>query len=461
MSNKRKSKWHECNVAHADGDRIRLWHHTVSGRKCSLRSRKSAAPEGRLPVKLVGKSWQHLLRGRLNLALLPEDAIYLRVLQLPECDSDEIRSMLEFQLEKISPVPVQQICWGFEILPSGKEGEVTVLVLMAESSRVESCLEELESIGYSSDRLESSACHELLSLDREADRIRIRISSRGEQMTVIAAWFLGGTLHQAMTLRLPDSVDGCRALVAQLDRMHLAGELEGWLKGEPDTIHLLSPPDLAGPWQATLGDWSPLPLESSPLSSHEEQAAISAGRAARQESQADLLPEAHRIRYRQQFVDGIWMKGVGAMVLCYILGVLVYFVMVEWAGREQRDLRVLHRRTAIEFTNVVRLENRIRILEEQKILRSMPLDCLLAISSRLPEKMELGQFEFRPESVVIKGTVEEASDEIPWEFHDALHEIEAENGRKLFSDIAFSGVTPAPGNPEIRHWEMTCTLDQG
>ena len=74
----------------------------------------SARPDEPLPERLVTKDWQHLVQPRLNVAWLPPDEVFLRVVQLPKADPAETLSMVELQLEKISPLPVAQIVWCFE-----------------------------------------------------------------------------------------------------------------------------------------------------------------------------------------------------------------------------------------------------------------------------------------------------------------------------------------------------------
>ena len=60
-------------------------------------------------------------------------------------------------------------------------------------------------------------------------------------------------------------------------------------------------------------------------------AASTATRATQAEAQANLLPVEFATRYQQQFVDRLWMGGLGAVVGLYIIGVAIYFVALEVA----------------------------------------------------------------------------------------------------------------------------------
>ena len=41
------------------------------------------------------------------------------------------------------------------------------------------------------------------------------------------------------------------------------------------------------------------------------------------------MPAEYSTRYHQRFVDRLWMRRLGAVVLLYVIGVLVYFARLE------------------------------------------------------------------------------------------------------------------------------------
>jgi len=92
-----------------------LW--LFSADKFHLQREEHRPPDQSFPAKLVTKDWPHLVQPRLNVAWLPADEVFLRVIQLPPSDPAEILSMVELQLEKLSPLPAAQIVWSFETLP--------------------------------------------------------------------------------------------------------------------------------------------------------------------------------------------------------------------------------------------------------------------------------------------------------------------------------------------------------
>ena len=121
------ARWHSCNVL-LPGSQIRqLWQFNAGGKFNLLRA-ESKLPSEPLPDKLVAKDWHALFQPRLNVAWLPAGKVFLRVVQLPKADLDETRSMVELQLEKLSPLPVTQIVWSFEIIPFISQGGAAAVI---------------------------------------------------------------------------------------------------------------------------------------------------------------------------------------------------------------------------------------------------------------------------------------------------------------------------------------------
>ena len=95
------------------------------------------------PPAVVGKDWHTLFRDKLNIAWLPADKVFFRAVQLPSSDPAEVASMVELQLEKLSPLPVTHIVWSIYLLPrlSDKpEALQMVIVIIAARSAVEEFL---------------------------------------------------------------------------------------------------------------------------------------------------------------------------------------------------------------------------------------------------------------------------------------------------------------------------------
>ena len=306
---KRKKKWTECNVVQVANQSATLWQFYASDKNFSPKTEVTEAEGTPLPPKIVGKTWRNLLQKKLNIGWLAEESVFLRTIQLPECDAEELEQMLEFQLEKLSPAPVGQIVWSYERIPSAEIGQVTVLLIIVESDVVEQHLSELEQWGYQADRLEVPWCHDLVTLDRQADRIWIRLDEVDERIVAMVVWVINQTVQNVMILRLPNNDEGTLSLNEQLDRTAWTGELESWLNTIPP-VTVCGEEEITAPWVEALQGWSDHPVRTESAAKRSENATLGARRAIQGDSRADLLPEETRVRYRQQYIDGMWMKGM-------------------------------------------------------------------------------------------------------------------------------------------------------
>src|SRR5205085_2025846 len=130
-------------------------------------------------------------------------------------------------------------------------------------------------------------------------------------------------------IHLPAGGDRARALEEQLMKTAWAGEMEGWLN-LPIRWNVVAPAETAAEWQSMLAGWADGAINVADQMPPERLAQFSATRAFRNEPAANLLPPEFAVRYRQQFVDRIWMRGVFVVAAIYLLAVLAYFLGVQW-----------------------------------------------------------------------------------------------------------------------------------
>ena len=157
------SRWNSCNILHLAPDAKRLWQFDAKGKGFVL-GREQRVPHAEpLPASLVAKNWSSLWQPKLNMAWLPAESVFLRVAELPAANADETFSMVELQLEKLSPIPVTQIVWTLHVLGTHQsaakadgtvESMQSVIVVIAARAVVEEFLGRLERDGFLADRLE-------------------------------------------------------------------------------------------------------------------------------------------------------------------------------------------------------------------------------------------------------------------------------------------------------------------
>jgi hypothetical protein len=450
------ARWHSCNVLHAGRERKTLWQFATGSGKNALQREEAKLPDEPLPLKAVGKDWHTLFQPKLNVAWLPRDQVFLRVIQLPKSDDPaEIRSMVDLQLEKVSPMPVPHIIWGYEVVPhSGLLEMQTVVVIIVARNQVEAFLGNLEGQGYLADRLELPFFDELRATQITGDGVWLYPGLGSKISSCLVAWWYGGVLQNLALLQLPDSDNRGAALQEQIGQMNWAGELEGWLTSLP-VYHLVTDTTAAEAWKPLF-----LPEQRvevvAPVPAR-ELAALTAKRAVYNGSTTNLLPPEFAARYRQKFIDRLWMRGLGAVLMLYILSVVVYYGFVKVADFRYSSLKGDLKDTSIQYTNTIQLREKVRVLQDQLDLQYAALDCYKAVAELLPPEITLDSFNFeRGRRLTLIGTA--PGDDVPkvQGFFDAMRKFETKPGEPLFSKVELLRINPRQGND--KSWSFVCDL---
>lgn len=111
--------------------------------------------DGAKEVSDLLKSKCHGLRGSVTLGLTSEQLL-LRVIDFPTVDEDELTSMVELQVDKFSPFPVENMVVSHETLKQ-EGGMSSVLVAVAQKDIVESLGNVLRTAGILVDRVDAQA----------------------------------------------------------------------------------------------------------------------------------------------------------------------------------------------------------------------------------------------------------------------------------------------------------------
>ncbi|MDQ6630323.1 MAG: hypothetical protein M3Y82_01025, partial [Verrucomicrobiota bacterium] len=381
------ARWHSATVLNVTPEKRQVWQFSANNDGFILAREKNIPAAEPLPAKIISKDWHSLGKKKLNIAWINSEKVFLRVLQLPASDFKEILSMVELQLEKISPLPVAQIVWSIEILPQKTDNLQTVIVIIAARHGVEEFLGQLETAGYLADRLELPLLDQLLATPIQGDGVWI-YPGETKSSPCLVAWWYGGVLRNA-TL-----INGGERFQEQVAQIAWAGEVEGWLTAPP-RFHLVATNETATIWKPLLNQWTEQPVEIISALPAAKLAALSAQRAGRAELGGNLLPAEFTTRYHQQLVDRLWMGGLGALVMIYLIGVIIYFGALQVLKFQQYRVEKDVANISNSYTNAMQLKERVRILEEQANLKYAALDCWKAASDLLPQEMSLSRMTFQ------------------------------------------------------------------
>ena len=453
------ARLNQCNVLSAAGDPRQLWRFSAGMKDFNFNGEKSVPAGQLLPANWVAKDWGELVARKLNIAWLPLDSVFLRVLQLPKCDPSELLSMVEFQLEKLSPLPVAQIVWSCEKIPSRSKlprEMQTVVVAIVARSVVEEFLGELETSGYLADRLEIPFLHELLATAIDADGAWIYLRKLGERHVCLAAWWYAGTLQNFTILPLTTPENFAAEIKDHLHQTAWAGELEGWLTSSPQVQLVAGPESLELARQIAAG-WTEQTVTAVPGVPPAQLATLSARRAAAGQSRLNLVPADFTARYKQKFIDGVWMRALGAVLVLYLLALLIYFGAVQ-VVQYQRD-NVDGEVTAISgsYTNALKARARIEVLQDQINLRHAALDGLKLVSENLPTELTLSSVVFQQgKTLTLRGVAPAGQTPKITEYNSALSKIML-NGAPMFNAVNSPTIVTAPGG-QTADWYFTSEL---
>jgi hypothetical protein len=380
-----------CNVLEMGIQGRQVWQFDARGSGYVLNREHTSRDGERLPVSLVAKDWRSFFHRKLNIAWLPPENVFLRVIQLPRSDFDETLSMVELQLEKLSPMPVAQVVWSIYTLPHADGNLQTVVVMMVERSVVEEFLGRLEGQGFLADRLELPLLDQLQTTAVSKDGAWIHPEAGAGKNTALVAWWYKGVLQSLDLLTLP-LANQPAALKEQLLQMAWAGELEGWLSAPPEW-HLVSDASTAQ-WEPALRAGLEQPIETLAPRPARELAALTARRSAQSEPRGNLMPPEFAARYQQQFVDRLWMRGLLAVGACYLLWVTIYMARLGYATVTTNAVVNQVAQLGPTYTNAIQLRDRYKVLQERDDLKFAGLDCWSTTAKLLRDSMTLDSMNF-------------------------------------------------------------------
>lgn len=461
------ARWHSCNVLQSGAQTRQVWQFNAGGDKFNLLRQHAKPPGEPLPPNVVGKDWHTLFQPKLNIAWLPPEKVFLRVAQLPKADFAETQSMVELQLEKLSPLPVAQIVWSFEVIPyvvlpgAGQElhphatGELqTVLVVMVSRHHVEEYLGQLEGQGYLADRLELPLLDELRATKVKDDGAWVFPSIGGHEGICMVAWWAGGILQHLNLMHLPASEKRREVLQEQLAQTVWAGEMEGWLTAEPK-FRLVADEATALAWKPLFEDSQHVEVVA-PLAT-QALAALTARRVALNGAGTNLLPPEYTTRYKQQFIDRLWMRGLFGIILLYVVCVVIYFGFRQYASWRFDTVQTRADSLGVTYTNTVRLKEQLRVMQDTLELQFAALECYKSVADFLPPELTLNSMRIeRGRKLSVSGSAGVDDRQKILEFYEALLKVEVRN-QPLFAKGQLPDIRNQPGT-QTANWSFAADL---
>lgn len=456
------ARLHSCNVLQSTGNDRQLWQFNAQGTFALNRDHKAANGEF-LPAHIAQKSWGQLWQPRLNVAWLPPEHVFFRVVHLPPSNAAETLAMVELQLEKLSPIPVGQAVWSLYTLPQPANAPATdlqtLVVVFVERRIVEEFLGQLETAGYLADRIELKALDQIAAAKIDGNGAWIYPGLSGGPDTALVAWWYDGKLQSLNTLTLPVTGDRAEALKEQLAQMAWAGELEGWLTALPAWT-LVATDEAVTQWEAPLRKGLDAPIRLVNPTPTVELAALTAKRAAQSDGKTNLIPPEFATRYRNQFFDRLWIRGMFAVGAIYLIVVAIYFAVLGVQDYRVSKVEAHVASLGPTYTNALQLRERSLILKTREELKFAALDCWKVTAELLPETITLDGFAFSDgRKLSLNGTAPgEAVNDITEKFYKEIRKATL-NGQPMFDLTKGQELSTrlGPGGTVV-NWNFTLEL---
>jgi hypothetical protein len=171
-----------------------------------------------------------------------------------------------------------------------------------------------------------------------------------------------------------------------------------------------------------------------------------------------LLPAEFPVRYHQQFVDRLWLRGLMATGGLYAIGVVIYFCATGVLAYRTHDVERQAAALSGSYTNVMELKARYDVLQERQELKYAALDCWKAVAERMPTNITLQRFSFADgKKLSLSGTAPADQVNTLFNFNTTMQKATNQN-RPMFDLQGGEPVTPHKGAGNTVTWSFSLQL---
>ena len=458
----KKKNWNICNVlSAASGSRV-LWKFSPDSHSAKLSDERRLQGSDSPPADWVNKGLRTLFgQSKINVAWLRADQVFLRTIKIPAAELSELQSMIELQLEKLSPLAVGQLAWTFEPWGEPVDGLQTVIVIVIERQLIDSLLTTLQNNGFLTDKLEIPLLRQLAATRFQGDGTWVYLGIDGNPGRCLTVWHYQGSLQAVHLMYLGDGDGRPQRLFEQLGQSVWAGEVEGWLT-QPPRWHLVGSDSSIAFWQTQFESWSGIPPETHPALQDEELASLTARHAGEMPAEMTLVPPEFIARYRQDLIDRTWMGALFAIAVIYMVAVGCYLGFLEFlryqrAGAENQVAALQENEQ--EYQKYLAKEESF---QRQANLQKASIRAFRAAAEKLPADLTLTKLNLQNGKVLtLFGTGPADHQRAVTEYADALAGATDESStNKLFALVQppNSQTRPGPGGQMTVTWNFVCEL---
>ncbi len=394
-------------------------------------------------------------RGLLSLAL-PAEKVLLCVVDLPTSDPAELQGMVELQVDKFSPFPVDSMAISFEILAT-REKTTRVLIVAIQREILDTLTQPLVRTGLMPHWIDVDIMgwwHLLQAAGQVAERgqdVILLLAPGGAQLLIS----LDGAPVVLRALGRPGAASSAEfqaELAEEIGYTLTALETE-WGAPESARISLWSNDPESAALAGRLREECGLDVATHPLT---DLPPLSEGIARRSAARAgvvlDLAPREWRELENTRQARRVFVAATSVFLALWLIVVSVFA-----AGLQMQRKQIAALKTAVEAVEgpaeeVRRLQAKVRSFEAYSDRTHSALECLREISVLLPNGVDLTSFIYKKEvALSLRGVCSS-----PEPIYDFIQSLEKS---AKFERVKAEGVsTKMDGNVPKSQFGVTMTL---
>jgi hypothetical protein len=146
------------------------------------------------------------------------------------------------------------------------------------------------------------------------------------------------------------------------------------------------------------------------------------------------LPPESSIRYRDQFRDRLYLHGLYAAGVLYLVFLAFYFGMTQLRGMQYDKVQTEVAVLTDSYNSAMQLQAKYAVLQQRETLKFAALDCWKAVADTLPAEVTLERFGFGSgETLTLAGTAPQDQLQALDDFSTALKNSKNADGQPMFN----------------------------
>jgi Tfp pilus assembly protein PilN len=370
------------------------------------------------PAKVAGFLDRHRLREARVIACLPREAVLVRFLDLPAEAEPQLAKVIGYQLASLHPYKDDQVYWDCTVVDrDAKAKQISVMVVLAEKSRVNGCKQALQELGLRLSGLTLGAAALAVLVKPLLPQMALVVCGRNSGVELLS--FRQGNLCAAQEIPVEPTPSAQERFDREWHRAVAAFPLS-----DPSTVPWFVCGSVPSPFSGLLPGPSPMPAPKLNLSQHQGPvgfawpalAAAYAGLIRGASPFINLLPPEERWQPRAGVRLPVYGLSATAALLAFTLASHAWIERALYGralGRAVRRLEVPAQQLRRQNQETTSLENRAAVLESLRAGTWQKLHLLQELTKLLPEGTWLQQLNVSEDTVEINGYSTRAAELVP------------------------------------------------